>query len=279
MGSDRGARSTGRGINDAPALHAADVGISVESAVDAAKDAADIVLLDKNLCVLLEGVREGRTTFANTLKYVFMTTSANFGNMFSMAGASLVASFLPMLPKQVLLLNLLSDLPAMAIATDRLDTEMIARPRRWDLGFIRDSMFTFGLISSVFDLLTFAVLTVATPDVAEFRTAWFVESVFTEILVLLVIRTGRIFFRSPPSRPLIWATAGVALVSLAVPYVPGSDLLGFAPLPGGLLAAMLGITVLLLAASEAAKRWFFRRHGLLTPRPSARGAQIGRAHV
>ena len=148
----------GDGINDASALHAADVGISVDSAVDVAKEAADIVLLEKDLGVLVQGVREGRTTFANTLKYVFMATSANFGNMFSMAGASLFLPFLPLLPKQILLTNLLTDFPEMTIATDSVDHEMVDQPRRWDIGFIRKFMLTFGLVSSVFDYLTFGAL-------------------------------------------------------------------------------------------------------------------------
>src|SRR5205807_8953277 len=148
----------GDGINDASALHSADAGISVDDAVDVAKEAADIVLLEKDLGVLLDGVREGRKTFANTLKYVFMATSANFGNMFSMAGASLFLRFLPLLPKQVLLTNLLTDLPEMAIASDRVDPELLARPRRWDVRFIRRFMLAFGLLSSIFDYLTFGVL-------------------------------------------------------------------------------------------------------------------------
>src|SRR4029078_3858002 len=165
----------GDGINDASALHAADVGVSVESAVDVAKEAADIVLLEKDLGILVDGVLEGRRTFANTLKYVFMATSANFGNMFSMAGASLFLSFLPLLPKQILLANLLTDFPETAIATDNVDAAAVARPRRWDLHFIRNFMLTFGLVSSVFDYVTFGALLVilkATPE--QFRAGWFV---------------------------------------------------------------------------------------------------------
>jgi len=252
----------GDGINDAAALHAADVGISVDTAVDATRRAADIVLLRKDLCVLAEGVEEGRRAFANTLKYVFVTTSANFGNMFSMAGASLATAFLPMLPKQILLLNLLSDVPALAIATDRLDAELVARPRRWDVGFIRAFMITFGLVSSFFDFLTFGLLLLLAVPAAQFRTAWFVESVLTEIGVLLVIRTGRVFFRSAPSRPLLFASLGAAAITVALPFVPGTELLGFAPLSPALLGAIMGITALLVAASESAKRVFFARHPL-----------------
>lgn len=252
----------GDGINDAAALHAADVGISVDTAADVTKQAAAIVLLRKDLGVLAEGVEEGRRAFANTLKYVFVTTSANFGNMFSMAGASLMAAFLPMLPKQILLLNLLSDLPAMAIATDRLDPELVRRPRRWDIRYIRDFMLTFGLVSSAFDYLTFGLLLALAVPPAEFRTGWFIESVLTELLVLLVIRTARLSFRSLPSRPLLLATLGVAAVTLALPYVPGADVFGFVPLPAGLMLGLLGIAAGLVGASEAAKRLFFRWHPL-----------------
>ena len=248
----------GDGINDAAALQSADVGISVDSAVDVTRNAADIVLLRKDLNVLAEGVKEGRRAFGNTLKYVFVTTSANFGNMFSMAGASVLVPFLPMLPKQVLLLNLLSDLPSMAIATDRLDPTMIARPRRWDVHFIRNFMIVFGLISSVFDYLTFGALVLLRLPIAQFRTAWFVESVLTEIFVLLVIRTRRIFYQSPPSSVLLIATAGVGVLVLALPYVPRGGVVGFAPLDAVTLSLLLGITVLLLVTCEVAKRFLFR---------------------
>lgn len=256
----------GDGINDAPALHAADVGISVHTAVDVTKQAASIVLLRKDLDVLAEGIVEGRLAFANTLKYVFVTTSANFGNMFSMAGASLVAAFLPMLPKQILLLNLLSDLPAMAIATDRVDPDLVATPRRWDVRYIRNFMVTFGLVSSVFDFLTFGLLLALAVPVAQFRTGWFLESMLTEIFLLLVIRTGRVFYRSTPSRALLVASLAVAAATLALPYLPGAALLGFAPLPAGLLFALLGLTVLLVLASELVKRLKFLRP--LPPSPT-----------
>jgi Mg2+-importing ATPase len=250
----------GDGINDAAALNAADVGISVDTAVDVTRRSADVVLLRKDLTVLADGVAEGRRAFANTLKYVFFTTSASFGNMFSMAGASLVASFLPMLPKQILLLNLLSDLPAMAIATDHLDPELLARPRRWNVRFIRDFMVTFGLISSVFDALTFGLLLLLSVPVAVFRSAWFVESLLTEVVVLLALRTARPFYRSTPSGPLLAASAGVAALALALPFLPGRALLGLAAVPPALLGAMLALTVLLMIACEAAKPAFFRRH-------------------
>ena len=250
----------GDGINDAPALHAADVGVSVQEAVDVAKDAADIVLLERDLAVLEEGIREGRRTFANTLKYVFMSTSANFGNMFSMAGASLVLPFLPLLPKQILLTNLMTDLPEMTIASDRVDADWIDRPRRWDIAFIRRFMVVFGLLSSLFDVLTFAVLILllhAGP--AEFRTGWFVQSVFSAALIVLVVRTRGSFLRSTPSRPLVLATLLVLAATATLPYTPLGAVFGFVPLPPLFLALMAIIVILYLGAAEATKAWFFRR--------------------
>jgi len=252
----------GDGVNDAAALHAANVGISVDSAVDVTRRAADIVLLRKDLNVLAEGIEEGRRAFANTLKYVFVATSARFGNMFSMAGASLLAAWLPMLPKQILLLNLLSDLPAMTIATDRLDPELVARPRGWDVRFIRDFMIIFGLISSAFDYMTFGLLLLIAVPVGMFRTAWFVESVLTEIFVLLVIRSARPFYRSTPSKPLLLTSVGVALFALWLPFSPLAPVLGLVPLPLNLLAALFAISGLLLISSELGKRYFFAHHPL-----------------
>ena len=249
----------GDGINDASALHAADVGISVEGAADVAKEAADIVLLERDLEVLVQGVREGRTTFANTLKYVFMATSANFGNMFSMAGASLFLPFLPLLPKHILLMNLMTDVPEMTIATDRVDREMVERPRRWDIRYIRRFMLIFGLVSSVFDYLTFGVLLKvlhATPD--QFRTGWFVESVTSAALVVLVIRTRQPFFRSRPGHYLLGATLLVVIAAVALPYTPVATILGFTPIPWRYLA-VLGLVVLLyILAAEMAKKFFYR---------------------
>lgn len=252
----------GDGINDAAALHAADVGISVDSATDVTKQAADIVLLEKDLGVLVRGVTEGRRAFANTLKYIFITTSANFGNMFSMAGASLFAAFLPLLPKQILLINVLSDLPAMGIATDRLDPEMVARPRRWDTQTIRRFMVTFGLVSSVFDYLTFGVLLLGHVPATMFRTAWFIESVLSEVGVLLVIRTRRTFLRSRPGTMLGGLSILVGVTTVILPFSPFASLLGFAPLPASLLGIVVGIVGVYIFTSEVTKRLMMQRIGM-----------------
>lgn len=250
----------GDGINDASALHAADVGISVESAVDIAKEAADIVLLEKDLGVLVHGVREGRTTFANTLKYVFMATSANFGNMFSMAGVSLFLPFLPLLPKQILLTNLLTDFPEMTIATDRVDSEMMDHPRRWDIKAIRKFMFTFGLVSSVFDYLTFGALLFilhATQD--QFRTGWFLESVISASLIVLVIRSRQPFFKSRPSKYLLAATLLTVIVTLVLPYTPLGGIFGFSPLPISFLLLIALIVVFYIVTAEIVKAAFYTK--------------------
>jgi P-type Mg2+ transporter len=253
----------GDGINDASALHAADVGISVDSAVDVAKEAADIVLLEKNLGILGQGVREGRTTFANTLKYVFMATSANFGNMFSMAGASLLLPFLPLLPKQILLTNLMTDFPEMTIATDSVDVEMVEQPRRWDTRFIRNFMMTFGLVSSVFDYATFGALLLLGATVDQFRTGWFLESVISACLIVLVVRTRRPFFMSRPGPHLLVATVLVVVATLALPYTPLAAVLGFTPLPVRYLPVLATIVACYIGAAELTKRVFYRR-GLTT---------------
>ena len=253
----------GDGINDASALHAADVGISVDTAVDVAKESADIVLMEKNLAVLVQGVREGRTTFANTLKYVFMATSANFGNMFSMAGASLFLSFLPLLPKQILLTNLMTDFPEMTIATDHVDREMLDQPRRWNISFIRKFMFTFGLVSSVFDYLTFGVLLFilhATPD--QFRTGWFMESVISAAIIVLVIRSRRPFFKSRPGKYLSVATIAVVIATLVLPFTPIGTIFGFIPLPLSFLMMLGLIVILYILMAEFAKKIFYQRVNL-----------------
>jgi P-type Mg2+ transporter len=250
----------GDGINDASALHAADVGISVANAVDVAKEAADIVLLEKDLAVLEKGVREGRVTFANTLKYIFMATSANFGNMFSMAGASLFLPFLPLLPTQILLTNLLTDLPEMTIATDSVDAEAIERPRRWDIHFIRRFMVVFGIVSSLFDYLTFGVLILllhATP--AQFRTGWFMESVVSASLIVLVMRTRKPFFKSRPGKYLLLATLLVVALTLVLPLTPVARVFEFTLLPLKFVPILAVIVALYVFCAELAKAWFYRR--------------------
>jgi len=250
----------GDGINDASALHAADVGISVDTAADVAKDAADIVLLEKDLGVLIQGVREGRTTFANTLKYVFMATSANFGNMFSMAGLSLFIPFLPLLPKQILLTNLLTDFPEMTIATDNVDDEMINYPRRWDIRAIRKFMITFGLVSSVFDYLTFGLLLlVLHAKEGEFRTGWFLESVISASVIVLVIRSRKPFFRSQPGKYLLIATLSIAVITLILPFTPLGTVFGFSPLSLSTLILIMVIVVFYIFTAEFVKTIFYKK--------------------
>jgi Mg2+-importing ATPase len=251
----------GDGINDAPALHAADVGISVDSAVDVAKETADFVLLEQSLDVLRQGIQQGRQTFVNTLKYVFTTTSANFGNMFSMAGLSLFLPFLPLLPKQILLNNFLSDFPAMTIASDDVDPEWVARPQRWNVTFIRNFMVIFGLISSAFDYVTFGtLLLILHTSEAQFRTGWFIESLYTELFILLVVRTQRPLFRSKPGRWLWVSTLLVGVATLFLPYLPlANSIFGFVPLPLLTLSLLIAITLLYVLANEIAKRIFYRK--------------------
>jgi Mg2+-importing ATPase len=250
----------GDGVNDAPAMHASDTSLSVEQAVDVAREAADFVLLDRHLDVIRRGIEEGRKTFANTLKYVLTTTSANLGNMVSMAIASLFLPFLPLLAGQVLLNNFLSDIPAIGMADDSVDPELVERPRRWNLRFIARFMVEFGALGSVFDFLTFGMLLFLFDSTPEaFRTGWFVESLLTELAIALVVRTQRPAFRSRPGTLLLASTLVLAPVACAIPYVPGADLLGFVPVPGTMLAAVFGVTALYVAAAELAKRWFYRR--------------------
>ena len=250
----------GDGINDASALHAADVGISVDSAADVAKDAADIVLLEKDLSVLIEGVKEGRTTFANTLKYVFMATSANFGNMFSMAGVSLFIPFLPLLPKQILLTNLMTDFPEMTIATDNVDDEMVDHPRRWDIKAIRKFMITFGLVSSFFDYLTFGLLLLLLHvNESQFRTGWFLESVISASMIVLVIRSRKPFFKSKPGKYLLVATISIAFITLILPFTPLGGIFGFSPLAFTTYLFILLIIVLYVVAAEITKTFFYKK--------------------
>lgn len=248
----------GDGINDVSALHAADVGISVDSAADVAKETAQIVLLEKDLGVLVQGVREGRITFANTLKYVFMATSSNFGNMFSMAGASLFLPFLPLLPKQILLTNLLTDFPEMTIASDNVDTQMVAQPRRWDIKFIRKFMITFGFVSSLFDFMTFGLLIALDVSAEQFRTAWFLESVVSASLIVFVVRSSNSFFKTRPGDYLIATTLMVVAITLSLPFTPIAPILGFVPLPLSLIGLLLMIVMFYLSIAEIAKHIFYR---------------------
>ncbi|HTS44921.1 MAG TPA: magnesium-translocating P-type ATPase [Puia sp.] len=249
----------GDGINDSPALHMADVGISVSGAVDVARQAADIVLLGKDLKVLISGVKEGRKTFANTLKYIFMATSANFGNMFSMAGSSLFLSFLPLLPKQVLLTNLLTDIPEMTIASDVVDESWINKPRRMDTRFIKKFMIVFGIISSLFDYVTFGVLLFwlhASTD--QFRTGWLIESVVSAALIVLIIRTSKAFYKSRPGKYLLLSTLAVVLIALFLPLTPLAKVMGLVTLPLSFYGWLSIIIFLYALTAEVAKRIFYR---------------------
>ena len=250
----------GDGINDASALHAADAGISVDTAADVLKEAADIVLLEKDLGVLVKGVQEGRRTFANTLKYVFMATSANFGNMFSMAGASLFLPFLPLLPKQILLVNLMTDLPEMTISTDNVDPEIVEKPRRWNLRFISKFMLVFGLLSTVFDYITFAVLIfLLHANTDQFRTAWFTESIISAAIIVLVIRTRRPLFKSRPRKYLLLATLVIVGLTLILPMTPLGQLFELKLLSVPYLAAISIIVLSYVFAAEVAKKIFYNR--------------------
>jgi len=256
----------GDGINDAPSLHTADVGISVMNGVDVAKDAAKIILLEKDLSVLNDGIIEGRRCFANIMKYIVMGTSSNFGNMFSMAAASLFLPFLPMLPTQILLNNFLYDVSQISIPSDNVDPALLHRPKRWQIGFIRQFMTIIGPISSIYDFLTFAVLLWvfhAGTNAPLFHTGWFVESLATQTLIVFVIRTAGNPLKSRPSGPLLAAVFAIVAVATVLPYTALGALLGFSPLPLSLLGAIAFLAVTYLLLVQVVKSWFYRRHALL----------------
>ncbi|HME55121.1 MAG TPA: magnesium-translocating P-type ATPase [Candidatus Lokiarchaeia archaeon] len=260
----------GDGINDVSALHAADVGISVNSAVDVAKEAADIVLLEKDLGVVATGITEGRKTFFNTMKYIFITISANFGNMVTFALASFMLPFLkpefnfPMLPLQILIINLLTDIPMMYVALDNVDPEQLTKPEKWDITFIKRFMVFFGLISTIFDWVTFFVL-LNIPGISEeeFHTGWFIESILTELLVLLVLRTRRSVFKSKPAKEISWVTAIIGIATIAITIIP-TDFLGFAIMNWYTYVIICGITVAYALTTELGKYYFYRPYRKVT---------------
>lgn len=250
----------GDGINDAPSLHTADVGISVDGAVDVAKQAAAMILLENDLMVLHKGILEGRRTFGNVMKYIMMATSSNFGNMFSMAAATLFLPFLPMLPLQILLNNLLYDVSEITLPLDNVDAEDLAQPKRWDMGFIRNFMVTIGPISSLFDLLTFYLLiSLFHADETLFRTGWFVESIASQVLVIFVIRTRGNPLRSRPHRGLVLTSLGVVVTAMLLPFTPLAPYLGFTPLPGSFFGLLTALLLAYLLAVEGGKQWFYKR--------------------
>lgn len=251
----------GDGINDVSAINAADVGISVENAVDIAREAADFVLMEKNLMVLADGIKEGRKTFSNTLKYIFINTGSTFGNMFSVAIASLLLPFLPMLPKQILLTNFITDFPYLTVASDNVDQEQLDKPGKWDLKFIRNYMVIFGIHSSLFDVLTFVTLLyVLKVKESAFQTGWFIESILTELFILFIIRTHKNFFKSQPGKYLFILSIVGLIITLVLPYTPLAVETGLTPLPFINLCAMLVIVVLYIITADILKVWFFKRY-------------------
>lgn len=251
----------GDGINDAPAIKEADVGISVDTAADTAKEAASIVLLQNSLKVLLSGIKEGRRTFINTLKYIFVATSANFGNMFSMAGASIFLKFLPLLPKQILLTNLFTDFPSLQIASDSVDEDWLKNPVKWDMKFIKRFMVVFGIISSLFDYLTFFVLlSIFKSDERLFQTGWMLESVISAMVVMLIVRTARPVTKSKPSKKLIFAIICVSLCLIAIIYSPINSYLGLIALPIKVILSMFGISFIYALVAEILKKKFYKNN-------------------
>jgi P-type Mg2+ transporter len=255
----------GDGINDAPSIKTSDVGISVSNAVDVARESADIILLKNDLTVLGEGVLEGRKTFGNTMKYIMMGVSSNFGNMFSAAGGSLFLPFLPMLPIQILLNNLLYDTSQTVMTTDNVDAEYIVKPKRWDISFIRRFMVIIGPVSSLFDYVTFFIMLFvfnAWTNAALFQTAWFTESLCSQTLVVLIIRTRKVpFYKSKPSNYLILMLLAVIGFAIVVPYTPVGTFFGFVPPPPAFYLALAGILVAYALLAETVKKWFYKRYG------------------
>ena len=250
----------GDGINDVSAITAADVGISVENAVDVAREAADFVLMEKNLTVLVDGIKEGRKTFANTLKYLYINTGSTFGNMFSVAAASLILPFLPMLPKQILLTNFLTDFPFLTVTSDNVDSEQLEKPGKWNLTLIRNYMLIFGIHSALFDLITFlTLLFVLKVKESEFQTGWFIESVLSELFILFIIRTHKNFFKSKPGNYLFILSIIALLITIGLPYLPFSKDIGLTPLPFINLLFMLVIVIFYIVTAEFLKIWFFKK--------------------
>lgn len=249
----------GDGINDVAAINAADVGISTNNAVDVAKEAADVVLLEKDLSVLNAGVIEGRRTFLNTLKYIYTNTSATFGNMFSMAGASLILPFLPMLPQQILMTNFLTDFPYMAVAKDNVDDDELAVPQKWNIKQLKNFMIVFGLHSSVFDYLTFFALYKLYKSADMFHTGWFIESICTELLILFVVRTHKSLLKSLPGKLLISLSILALVITVSLPFMPFAGQLGFVVPPWSLLGIIAGILVLYVVTADIIKVFFFKR--------------------
>ncbi|MEC4049367.1 magnesium-translocating P-type ATPase [Flavobacterium sp. SUN046] len=251
----------GDGINDVGAINEADIGISVENAVDVAREAADFVLMEKDLSVLLDGIKEGRKTFANTLKYIFINTGSTFGNMFSVAIASLLLPFLPMLPKQILLTNFITDFPYLTIASDNVDEEQLNKPGKWDLKFIRNYMIIFGIHSSVFDVITFLTLFyVLKVKESAFQTGWFIESILTELFILFIIRTHKNFFKSQPGKYLFILSVLGLILTLGLPYSPLATEVGLTPLPWANLSIMLIIVAAYIITADLLKVWFFKKY-------------------
>ena len=253
----------GDGINDVSAINAADVGISVENAVDVARESADFVLMEKNLMVLVDGIKEGRKTFANTLKYLYINTGSTFGNMCSVAAASLILPFLPMLPKQILLTNFITDFPYLTVASDNVDQEQLERPGKWDLKLIRNYMLYFGIHSSVFDIITFLTLWfLLKVKEAQFQTGWFIESILTELFILFIVRTHKSFFKSRPGKYLFILSVIGLVITVLLPYIPLASEIGLVPLSFINLSAMFLIVAAYLATADLLKVWFFKRHDI-----------------